>query len=150
VFLSQNTDVGDCFVRSLVPLSTVTVDEGLRMLMCKVLLPSVSGRVSKLLETYSNAFYRAQDEASRERRFGSELECFVLVYSIVLLNVDLHNSAIKRKMTKKQFVKNARAPLPEDEMFDIYDRISRKPLGIPQLKNSALGDGTVWWSKLFK
>jgi len=31
---------------------------------------------------------------------------YVLAFSIILLNTDLHNSQIKRKMTKEEFIKN--------------------------------------------
>jgi len=31
---------------------------------------------------------------------------YVLAFSIILLNTDLHNSRIKRKMTKEEFIRN--------------------------------------------
>ncbi len=134
---------------SVVPLQEVDIDVGLRLLMDRILMPSMAGRVSKLLESYAAAFWMANQSApgARAALYGTQLQCFVLAYSIVLLNVDLHNPCIKSKMTKAEFVRNSNSPLPDADMHRIYDRVHAKPLGLAaqQRRNEAAS----WWERLF-
>ena len=53
---------------------------------------------------------------------------YVLSYSTILLNTDLHNPQVKRRMTKPDFIRNNRGindgqDLPEDLLSAIYDEI---------------------------
>lgn len=62
---------------------------------------------------------------------------YVLAYSVIMLNTDLHNPQVKRRMTKEEFLKNNRgindnSDLPEEFLQDIYDQISASEI---QLKD---------------
>jgi Sec7-like guanine-nucleotide exchange factor len=120
-------ELANAYIEKLIPLKNIAIDVGLRMLMERILLPSVTGRVSSILWSYSSAFWRANQ---LPLLYGSESKTFFVVYSIVLLNVDLHNPAIKKKMSRREFVKNTKALLSDKAMYEIYDRIKQKPLGI--------------------
>jgi Sec7 domain/Domain of unknown function (DUF1981) len=64
---------------------------------------------------------------------------FILSFSIIMLNTDLHNPAIKedRRMTKEGFIRNNRGicdgqDLPEDMLTAIFDRIKQNPISLKE------------------
>lgn len=64
---------------------------------------------------------------------------FILAFSIIMLNTDLHNPAIKeeRRMTKDGFIRNNRGicdgqDLPHDLLTSIFDRIKSNPISLKE------------------
>lgn len=76
---------------------------------------------------------------------------FILSFSIIMLNTDLHNPAIKedRRMTKEGFVRNNRGicdgkDLPEHLLNSIFDRIKASPISLKEdddAREKRSGDG---------
>jgi brefeldin A-inhibited guanine nucleotide-exchange protein len=69
--------------------------------------------------------------------FASADMAFILAFSTIMLQTNLHNPAIKeeKKMTKDQFLKQNKGissdgELPEQMLMDIYDRIAAEPISI--------------------
>lgn len=64
---------------------------------------------------------------------------FILAFSIIMLNTDLHNPAIKeeRRMTKEGFIRNNRGicdgqDLPHELLNAIFDRIQSNPISLKE------------------
>ncbi len=64
---------------------------------------------------------------------------FILAFSIIMLNTDLHNPAIKeeRRMTKEGFLRNNSGicdgkDLPAEFLTDIFDRIKSDPISLKE------------------
>jgi len=64
---------------------------------------------------------------------------FILAFSIIMLNTDLHNPAIKedRRMTKEGFLRNNRGicegqDLPDELLTAIFDRIKENPISLKE------------------
>lgn len=64
---------------------------------------------------------------------------FILAFSVIMLNTDLHNPAIKeeRRMTKDGFVRNNRGicdgqDLAEEFLTSIFDRIKKAPISLKE------------------
>lgn len=64
---------------------------------------------------------------------------FILSFSIIMLNTDLHNPAIKeeRRMTKDGFIRNNRGicdgqDLPQEMLTSIFDRIKENPISLKE------------------
>ena len=64
---------------------------------------------------------------------------FILAFSIIMLNTDLHNPAIKeeRRMTKDGFIRNNRGIcdgqyLPQELLTSIFDRIKANPISLKE------------------
>ncbi len=77
---------------------------------------------------------------------------FILAFSIIMLNTDLHNPAIKeeRRMTKDGFIRNNRGicdgqDLPSEFLMGIFDRIKRNPISLKEDEEARerYGDSTV-------
>ena len=54
----------------------------------------------------------------------------ILAFALAMLNTDLHNQNVKRRMTVEQFIRNLRGTddgndLPEDELRQMYNRIQK-------------------------
>lgn len=71
--------------------------------------------------------------------FPSADVAFILAFSIIMLNTDLHNPAIKeeRRMTKDGFIRNNRGicdgqDLPNEMLLDIFDRIKSNPISLKE------------------
>eukprot|EP00980_Cylindrotheca_fusiformis_P022759 scaffold9704_cov113-Cylindrotheca_fusiformis.AAC.3 len=64
---------------------------------------------------------------------------FILAFSIIMLNTDLHNPAIKeeRRMTREGFIRNNRGicdgqDLPHELLNSIFDRIKSNPISLKE------------------
>ena len=64
---------------------------------------------------------------------------FILSFSIIMLNTDLHNPAIKeeRRMTREGFIRNNRGicdgqDLPQELLNSIFDRIKENPISLKE------------------
>lgn len=64
---------------------------------------------------------------------------FILAFSIIMLNTDLHNPAIKeeRRMTREGFLRNNRGicdgqDLPDEFLIGIFDRIKANPISLKE------------------
>ena len=75
---------------------------------------------------------------------------FILAFSVIMLQTDLHNPSIKeeRRMTKEGFVRNNRGicdggDLPEEFLTSIYDRIKVNPFSLKEDDEARdkIGDG---------
>lgn len=65
--------------------------------------------------------------------FTSADTAYVLAYSVIMLNTDAHNSTVKDKMTKADFIRNNRGiddgkDVPEDYLGALYDQIVKNEI----------------------
>jgi Sec7-like guanine-nucleotide exchange factor len=58
------------------------------------------------------------------------VDVYITVYAILMLNTDLHNSAVRKKMQKQQFVVSMSGcgSLSPHELEKVYDDILSNPL----------------------
>ena len=72
--------------------------------------------------------------------FPSADTAFILAFSVIMLNTDLHNPSIKpeRRMTLESFIRNNKGisvdggDLPEDVLTGIFNRIKEKPFSLKE------------------
>jgi golgi-specific brefeldin A-resistance guanine nucleotide exchange factor 1 len=106
----------------------------LRKFLSKFLLPGEAQCIDRLMEAFSKEFFLQQCGYSF---FKNADAVYVLAFSTIMLNTDLHNPTIKaeRRMTKEQFVKNNRGinggeDLSEAFLSDLYDQIKGRELQV--------------------
>ena len=80
-------------------------EKALRKLLTSFRLPGESQKIERIMENFAEV-YTSQGQVSGV--FKSSDAVFVLAYSVIMLNTDLHNTQVKRKMTVEQFVSNNR------------------------------------------
>lgn len=82
-----------------------TLDAALRKLLYQFRLPGEAQQIDRILEKFATHYHRQNDGV-----FLNSDTAYVLSFSIIMLNTDLHNQAIlpDKKMTLDQFVRNNR------------------------------------------
>ncbi|KAG4095179.1 hypothetical protein H8356DRAFT_1427340 [Neocallimastix lanati (nom. inval.)] len=122
-----------CFMDNF-DFSNVEIDEALRTLCKKVVITGETQQIDRLLAQFSKHYFESNPH--RQDLFINEDVTHSIVYSLVLLNTDLHivyNDNPNKKMTKKEFLKNTMTLLESmtDEPFSSSQKI--KSANIPNL-----------------
>ena len=124
-------DVLTSFCR-LEDYSTLTLDEAIRNFLSRFALPKEGQKIERVLEYFAHEFYEMARSSGR-------LECktdeavFVLAVGIVMLNTDLHNPKIEKKMKLERFKTqftgvNGGGDFPEDYLETLYHNILTRPM----------------------
>eukprot|EP01060_Flectonema_neradi_P032395 TRINITY_DN513_c3_g2_i2.p1 TRINITY_DN513_c3_g2~~TRINITY_DN513_c3_g2_i2.p1 ORF type:complete len:1053 (+),score=143.71 TRINITY_DN513_c3_g2_i2:2103-5261(+) len=85
---------------SVYDTSEMSLDESLRNFLGRFALPKEGQKIERILEHFSEVFYE-QHETGTCRTSEA---VFVLAVGIVMLNTDLHNPQIEKKMTLERFI----------------------------------------------
>jgi len=114
----------------------VEIDEALRILCNKVVITGETQQIDRILAQFSRHFFKSNP--LRQEIFVNEDVTHSIVYSLVLLNTDLHivyNDNPNKKMTKKEFLKNTMTLLESMTKFESTppkpSQIKRKSAFIP-------------------
>lgn len=114
--------------------SDMTFVSAFRKFLSKFRLPGEAQCIDRLMEAFSKELYRQQGD---RMVFKNDDAVFILSFSTIMLNTDLHNPGIKqeRKMTVEEFIKNNRGindgdDLPEDYLTELYEQIKDKEIQV--------------------
>ena len=99
------------------------LDMALRVFLESFKLPGEAQQVSTILEAFAARYFEHNPDAS-----ANEDTIFILSFSIIMLNTDLHNDGVKNKMTLEEFIRNNRGiddgkDLPQEFLTSIYNEI---------------------------
>ena len=94
-------------------------------------LPGEALQIDRIMEAFAAAFCEQNPGI-----FDEQDTCFILAFSIIMLNTALHNPNAKIKISAEQFVKqnrgiNSGRDLPNDMLEAIYRNIKEEPFKIP-------------------
>lgn len=99
-----------------------TLDAALRFLMLQFRLPGEAQQIDRLLEKFAISYHNQNPCV-----YLSSDTAYVLAFSIIMLNTDLHNQSITpdKKMTLDQFIRNNRGinqgqDVPKDVLEALY------------------------------
>ena len=153
-----NAAVREEFV-GIYDFSGLTFAAALRKYLSKFRLPGEAQCIDRFMEAFSKRLYAQQEESM----FSNADAIYVLAFSTIMLNTDLHNPTIKteQRMTQEQFVRNNRGinggeDLPADFLKELYDQIKenqiqvRKELGEFMKKHEHEDFRTVWDNMISK
>ncbi|KAI9031139.1 hypothetical protein DFJ74DRAFT_654753 [Hyaloraphidium curvatum] len=98
--------------------------DALREFLQSFRLPGEAQKIDRFMLKFAERYL-----ANNPGKFGSADTAYVLAYSVVMLNTDLHNPQIKKHMTKQEFIRNNRGidegkDLDQDFLETIYDEIA--------------------------
>eukprot|EP00434_Breviolum_minutum_P042048 symbB.v1.2.037409.t1/scaffold5514.1/size26277/1 len=158
------------------PFAGLGLVEALRIFLATFRLPGEAQCIERLMESFAEAYFRSQPIADggvedkpqnplavtrwvpRERSADEEREptrvpmassdtIFILAFSIIMLNTDLHNPGVKKKMCLEEFVRNNRGidggkDLPQYFLGDIFEAIRDDEIRLHGAPNQA-GDDQV-------
>lgn len=111
---------------SLFDLSGCSLFEAMHLVFGHALsLPGEAQKIDRIMVEFSAAFRKAATPEFREK--NAEDALFVLAFAVVMLNSDLHNQAVKQRMTLPQFRRNLEGTiaLTEEESAQLYMQVLR-------------------------
>ncbi|KAF2103590.1 Sec7-domain-containing protein [Rhizodiscina lignyota] len=129
------------------------VDEALRQLLYSFRLPGESQLIERIVTEFSEQYCaKVQPESIADKD-----ACFVLTYSIIMLNVDQHSPKVKSqsRMSVTDFTKNLRgvnngSDFPIEYLQEIYDAIRTAEIILPEEHNSQDAYDHAWKELLVK
>ncbi|KAF4033714.1 Sec7 domain [Phytophthora infestans] len=125
-----NAAARDAYVAMFDFRSAPSLDEALRMFLAKFRLPGEAQKIDRMMEAFSKQFYL---QAGSSGPLADADAAFVLAFSIIMLNTDLHSDHIAKKMTIEEFIRNNRGinageDLPTEYLTDLYYNILEKEI----------------------
>ena len=110
-------------------------DDAIRLFLSGFRLPGEAQKIDRIMEKFAERFTKQNLDV-----FPSADTAFILAFSVIMLNTDLHNPSIKpeKRMTLDSFLRNNRGigangtDLPEDFLTGIYERIKERPFSLKE------------------
>ncbi|KAK9286659.1 hypothetical protein L1049_015059 [Liquidambar formosana] len=102
--------------------------EAIRFFLRGFRLPGEAQKIDRIMEKFAERYCKCNPNS-----FTSADTAYVLAYSVILLNTDAHNSMVKDKMTKADFIRNNRGiddgkDLPEEYLGTLYEQIVKNEI----------------------
>ena len=112
--------------------SGCTIDQAMRTFLGHFKLPGEAQCISRLMEAFARRLFA---DLGPGKPFKSKDAAFVLAYSIIMLNTDLHNPQNQKRMKKEEFIHNNREinegeNLPPEYLRLIYDQIKERQIQV--------------------
>lgn len=131
---------------SLFDFGGLRVDEGLRLILKSFRLPGESQQIERIVELFAEAYVSSQtkensvvpeDVEDKEPVLPDRDAVFILSYSIIMLNTDLHNPQVKKSMEFDAYRKNLKGvyngkDFPEWYIAGIYNSIRDREIIMPE------------------
>ena len=109
-------------------------DMGIRTFLERFRLPGEAQKIDRMIERFANAYCEQNPGV-----FVNTDAAFVLGYSVIMLNTDLHNPNIapENRMTPEGFIRNCRGindggDFPPEYLTDIYNRIQQNAISLKE------------------
>jgi brefeldin A-inhibited guanine nucleotide-exchange protein len=115
--------------------------DALRQFLQSFRLPGEAQKIDRFMLKFANRYVMQNPNA-----FANADTAYVLSYSVVMLNTDLHSSKVIRRMTKQDFIKNNRgindnADLPDEYLIGIYEEIQNEEIVLKSEREAAAANG---------
>ncbi|KAF5403308.1 Sec7 domain protein [Paragonimus heterotremus] len=137
--------VGEEF-SSFFDFSNQRLDVALRSFLNTFSLTGETQERERVLLHFSRRYHACNPEAH-----VNEDACHTLVCALMLLNTDLHNQGVTRKMSCQEFIQNlVQIPCGEsfsrDELKTLYNAIKQEPIRWPHSDTNMLGFVNLYYS----
>lgn len=133
----NNTQVMYAFV-DLIDFTDMTFVDALRTFLQAFRLPGEAQKIDRFMLKFAGRFMDNNPDV-----FSNADTPYILAYSVILLNTDLHSAQIKKRMTPEEFIKNNRGinentNLEEDFLMEIYNDILNNEIKLLSEQHAAL------------
>ncbi|KAK9453145.1 hypothetical protein V1511DRAFT_513092 [Dipodascopsis uninucleata] len=145
----SNKEILDYFIDSF-NFKNKRIDVALRELLESFRLPGEAQQIERIMEKFSERYceFEPKEVANKDA-------AFVLSYSIIILNTDLHSYQVRNRMTLDQYKNNLRN-LNDKKDFDpeflesIYDTIKNNEIIMPEEHDNQASFESTWKDLLTK
>lgn len=136
----QNIAIMHAFVDTMDFTKRRFVD-ALRQFLQSFRLPGEAQKIDRFMLKFANRYVTGNPNA-----FANADTAYVLAYSVIMLNTDLHSGKVAKRMTKEDFIKNNRGindnnNLPDEYLIGIYDEIARDEIVLKSEREAAAAMG---------
>lgn len=109
-----------------------SIDSALRQVLESFRLPGEAQQIDRIMECFAAIYYPAAKDT-----FVSQDACYVLAFSTLMLNTDLHNPQVKHKMSLPDFLRNNRGindgqDVDEAYLTRLYHSIRTREIVMPE------------------
>ncbi|XP_030671476.1 cytohesin-4 isoform X2 [Nomascus leucogenys] len=106
--------------------------QALRQFLWSFRLPGEAQKIDRMMEAFATRYCLCNPGV-----FQSTDTCYVLSFSIIMLNTSLHNPNVRDRPPFERFVSmnrgiNNGSDLPEDQLRNLFDSIKSEPFSIPE------------------
>ncbi|KAL4065359.1 hypothetical protein V8B97DRAFT_2022848 [Scleroderma yunnanense] len=120
------------------------IADAMREMLATFRLPGEAQQIARITETFASIYF-----ASKPPEIKSEDAVYVLAYSVILLNTDLHNPQIRKRMTIEDYQRNLRGVnngenFSSEFLQNIYDSIRKREIIMPEEHTGQLGFEYAW------
>ncbi|KOS22937.1 Protein transport protein SEC7 [Escovopsis weberi] len=138
----KNIDTMHAFVDSMDFTKKRFVD-ALREFLQSFRLPGEAQKIDRFMLKFAERYVLGNPNA-----FANADTAYVLAYSVILLNTDLHSSKIAKRMTQNEFIRNNagindNSNLPNEYLISIYDEIASNEIVLTSERENAAASGAV-------
>ncbi|KAN0075361.1 hypothetical protein V8E55_011384 [Tylopilus felleus] len=118
--------------------------DAMREMLETLRLPGEAQQIDRIAETFASVYF-----ASKPAEIKTQDTVYVLAYSIILLNTDLHNPQIRKRMTIEDYQRNLRGQNGGEDfspefLQHIYDSIRKREIIMPEEHTGQLGFEYAW------
>lgn len=133
----ENIDIMHAFV-DLMDFSNMTFVDALRTFLQAFRLPGESQKIERYMLKFAERYTLGNPGI-----FAYADTAYVLAYSVMMLNTDLHSPQVKNRMTLDAFVRNNRGindgfDLPRQYLVDVYNEINNNEIRLLSEQHAAL------------
>ncbi|KAK4238747.1 hypothetical protein C8A03DRAFT_43545 [Achaetomium macrosporum] len=138
----KNVDIMHAFV-DMMDFSKKRFVDALREFLQAFRLPGEAQKIDRFMLKFAHRYMTGNPNA-----FANADTPYVLAYSVIMLNTDLHSSKVLKRMSKAEFIKNNRgindnADLPDEYLIAIYDDIASNEIVLKSEREAAAAAGTL-------
>lgn len=128
----------------LIDFRGVRFGDAMRILLETFRLPGEAQQISRITETFAAIYF-----ASGPEEIQNEDAVYVLAYSVILLNTDLHNPQVRKRMSFEDYQRNLRGvnnntDFSPEFLQNIYDSIRKREIVMPEEHLGQLGFEYAW------
>ncbi|KAH7342067.1 hypothetical protein B0J17DRAFT_715209 [Rhizoctonia solani] len=127
-----------------------SIADAMRELLESFRLPGESQPIARITETFAKRFFACDPPGIK-----SEDAVFVLSYSVIMLNTDLHNPQNRKRMTIIDYQKNLKGvndgtDFDPEYLQSIYDSLRKREIVMPEEHTGQLGFDYAWKELLLR
>ncbi|GEM12705.1 sec7 domain-containing protein [Rhodotorula toruloides] len=118
--------------------------DAMRELLEAFRLPGESQQINRIAETFAEVYF-----ATQPPEIKSQDATYVLAYSVIMLNTDLHSPQVRKRMDLEAYSRNLRG-VNDSENFDpeylrsIYESIRKREIVLPEEHQNQVGFEYGW------
>lgn len=129
------------------------IDEALRQMLNSFRLPGEAPLIERIITEFSKRYL----ESAQSTDIADADACYILSYSVIMLNTDQHNPNIKgqKRMDATDFARNLRGCNGKEDfdpefLQEIYESIRTNEIVLPEERDDQRSFDHAWKSLLFK